>query len=153
MNPLIVNKMVEVERVSAISPHSEALFEAGKAILKDSVVTGREFCKSMIRTATGAIPVYLGILVFILPEGFALGIGAGLTIAVPAVGFLIATTLFTIGYFPLSYKFSLDIIDEIEEALEKTIAYRQCFIRSGMVVFIVSTLLAILAIIINIGVK
>lgn len=153
MNPSKSKNTVEVQEVSALSPHSEALLETGKAILKDSVTTGREFCKSMIGTSTGAIPVYLGILTFLLPKDFKLGIGAGATIAIPAMGFLLAATLFTLGYLPISGKFSLDIIEEIEAALEQNLAYRKRFIWSGMIVFIVSTLLAILAIIVNIGVK
>jgi hypothetical protein len=144
---------VEVQQVSAISPHSKALYEAGKALLLDSVTTGREFCKSMIGTSTGAIPLYLGLLTFLLPEKFVLGFAGGLTIAAPAIGFLLAATLFTLGYLPVSGKFSLDLIEEIEQALEKNLAYRKRFIWSGLTVFIVSTLLAIWAIILNLGVK
>ena len=147
------NKSIGVQEVSAISPHSKALYETGKAILLDSVSTGREFCKSMIGTSTGAIPIYLGTLTFLLPKEFKLGVQAGITIAAPAIGFLIASFLFTLGYLPTSGKFSLDIIEEIEETLEKIIANRKRFIWSGLAVFIVSTLLAISAIIINIGVK
>lgn len=147
------NKTVEVQQVSAISPHSKALYETGKAILLDSISTGREFCKSMIGTSTSAIPIYLGILTFLLPKEFQLGIGPGFTIALPAIGFLIASILFTLGYLPVSGKFSLDIIEEIEGTLNKIIANRKHFIWSGLTVFVFSTLLAIWAIIINIGVK
>ena len=153
MNSSKPAKTVEVQNVTAISPHSKALYEAGKAILLDSITTGREFCKSMIGTSTGAIPLYLGILIFLLPKDFALGIMGGLTIATPAIGFLLASSLFTLGYLPISGKFSLDLIEEIEQALERNLAYRKRFIWSGMAVFIVSTLLAIWAVIINIGVK
>jgi len=153
MSPSKSSKLVEVQQVNVISPHSKALYETGKAILLDSVSTGREFCKSMIGTSTSAIPIYLGILTFLLPKEFQLGFGPGLTIAVPAIGFLIASTLFTLGYLPVSGKFSLDIVEEIEETLEKIISYRKRFIWSGLAVFILSTLLAIWAIIINIGVK
>ncbi len=153
MSPSKSTKNIEVQQVSILSPHSEALLETGKAILKDSVATGREFCKSMIGTSTGAIPVYLGILTFLLPKEFGLGIPAGWTIATPAVGFLISAVLFTLGYLPISDKFSLDIIEEIEAALEKNIAYRKRFIWSGMIVYIVSALLSIWAIIVNLGVK
>ena len=66
--PVKSAKSEEVQQVSVISPHSKALFETGKAILLDSVSTGREFCKSMIGTSTGAIPIYLGILTFLLPK-------------------------------------------------------------------------------------
>jgi hypothetical protein len=144
---------VEVEQVSAISPHSKALYDVGKAILLESVTAGREFCKSMISISIGAIPLFLGILTFLLPEKFKLGIDAGITIAAPAIGFLLGATLFTWGYMPVSDKFSLDIIEEIEQALEKNITHRKRFIWSGLAVFISSTMLAIWAIIINIGVK
>lgn len=107
----------------------------------------------MIGTSTSAIPIYLGILTFLLPKEFQLGIGPGFTIAVPAIGFLIASILFTLGYLPVSGKFSLDIIEEIEGTLNKIIANRKHFIWSGLTVFVSSTLLAIWAIIINIGVK
>ena len=146
-------KNIEVQDVSFLSVHHEALIEVGKEILKDSVSIGRKLCKFMIGTSTGAIPVYLAILTFLLPKDFQLGIGAGVTITVPAVGFLIAAILFTIGYLPISARFSLDIIEEVEAVLEKSITYRKCFIWSGMIVFIVSTLSAIIAIVVNIGVK
>ena len=71
------DKPVKVLYSAPISPHSKALYEAGKSILTDSLETGREFCKFMIGTCTGAIPVYLGILTFILPEKYILGIAAG----------------------------------------------------------------------------
>jgi hypothetical protein len=144
---------VEVEQVGALSPHTKALYEAGKAILLDSLTTGREFCSSMIGTSTGAIPIYLGIITFLLPEKFALGFSSGLTIATPAIGFLLAATLFTFGYMPVSGKLSLELPEEIEQALEKNISHRKRFIWSGMAAFVISTLLAIGAIVINLGVK
>lgn len=151
--PTKSTRSVDVQQVSTISPHSKALYETGKAILLDTVSTGREFCKSMIGVSTGAIPIYLGILTFLLPKEFGLGISAGWTIALPAIGFLVTSLLFTFGYLPVSGKFSLDIVEEIEGALEKIINSRKRFIWSGLVVFVFSTLFAIWAILINIGVK
>lgn len=144
---------VRVIQSAALSPHSKALYEVGKSLLSDSLESGRDFCKTMIGTSTGAIPLYLGILTFLLPDKFILGFGAGLTVAAPSIGFLIASALFTIGYLPASGNISLDIVEDIERALEKIISYRKRYIYSGMAVFIASTFLAILVIIINIGVK
>jgi hypothetical protein len=151
MNSSESNQQYEVQEVGAVSPHSEALFEAGKAILRDSISSGREFCKSMIGTSMGAIPIYLGILTFLLPKNIKIEIGQGIVIIVPAIGFLIAATLFTLGYLPISHKFSLDLIEEIEAAFEKNIAYRKRCILSGMTIFIISTLFSMLAIIFNTG--
>jgi len=58
----------KVVAVSTISPHSKALYEAGKSLLIDSVTTAREFCKTMIGISTGGIPLYLGILSYLLPK-------------------------------------------------------------------------------------
>ncbi len=138
---------------AAISPHSKALYEAGKNILINSLEAGREFCKSMIGTSTGAIPVYLGILTFMLPEKYVLGVNAGWLIALPAFGFLIAAALFVFGYFPTMGNISLDDIDEIDHERTRIIKRRMIFIISGAIVFAVSTLGGIWAIIVNIGVR
>lgn len=142
---------IQVTGITDVSPHSKALYEAGKSLLIDSITTAREFCKSMITISTGAIPIYLGILTYLLPKEYTLGVRAGITIAIPAIGFLIAAVIFVGGYLPVASKFSLDLVDEIEEERDKVIRHRSRFIWSGVAVFVLSTLLAISAIIINIG--
>ncbi|MCB0103053.1 MAG: hypothetical protein KDD74_13480 [Anaerolineales bacterium] len=146
-------KTTNVLYSTPISPHSKALYEAGKTILMDSLETGREFCKSMISISTGAIPIYLGILTFILPEKYQLGYAAGGLIAIPAIGFLITSLIFVIGYLPISGEISLDDVDEIDRERIRIIRHRSKFIWIGFVLFILSTLGAITAIIVNIGVR
>jgi hypothetical protein len=144
---------IQVISVTDVSPHSKALYEAGKSLLIDSVTTAREFCKSMITISTGAIPIYLGMLSYLLPKDYKLGANAGITIAVPAIGFLIAALIFVGGYLPITSKFSLDIIEEIEHERDKVINHRRKFVWSGVIVFILSALAAISAIVINIGAR
>ena len=79
---------VEPVEVGEVSPHNKAIYEAGKTILIDSIRTGREFCQSMIKISIGAIPIYLGILGFILPNDYSLGISSGLVMVLPAIMFL-----------------------------------------------------------------
>jgi hypothetical protein len=146
-------EIIEIQNALAITPHSEALYDAGKQMLISSISTGRDFCKVMIGTSTSAIPIYIAILTFILPKEFKLGIAGGFTIAIPAIGFLIAATLFSLGYMPSSSKFSLDNIDEIENERSRTIKSLINFIYWGLGAFVISTLLSISAVIINIGVK
>lgn len=141
------------DQPAILTPHERALYEAGKSLLLDSATTVREFCKSMIATCTGAIPVYLGILTFLLPKEFVLGSAGGWTVALPALGYLTATILFTLGYLPATHRFSLDVIDEIQQAIEQNLARRMRFIWAGLMAFVLSTLYAIVAILINIGVK
>ena len=54
-------------RVSDVTPHNRALYEAGKSLLIDSVKTGMDFCKFMIGVATGAMPTYLALLKLAIP--------------------------------------------------------------------------------------
>ena len=63
---------LELDSVGPLSPHNEALYEAGKEMLISSISTAREFCKFMITVLTGAIPLYLGLLKFVLPENIRL---------------------------------------------------------------------------------
>jgi hypothetical protein len=147
------DQAVKVLYSAPISPHSKALYEAGKSILTDSLETGREFCKSMIGMSTGAIPIYLAILTFMLPEKYKLGFAAGGLIALPAIGFLIASLLFVIGYLPVSGEISLDDVDEIDRERTRIIRHRIAFIWSGFGLFMISTLGAIWAIFLNIGVR
>ena len=88
-----------------------------------------------------------------VPKDYVLGVGAGVTTAVPAVGFLVAAAIFVGGYLPVTSKFSLDIIEEIEQARDKIIQHRNRFVIAGLAVFMVSTLAAIYAVVINIGVR
>jgi hypothetical protein len=139
---------------SPITPHSQAVYETGKAILIDSVTASREFCKTMIGISASAIPLYLGILSYLLPKDYVLGVNAGAIIAAPAVGFLITTVTFVGGYSPLVRgEFSLNHIEEIDAVREDIISYRNRFVVVGLITFMLSTLLAIIAIVINIGVR
>jgi hypothetical protein len=136
-----------------LTPQNKALYEAGKTLLVDSIKTAREFCSTMIGISTGAIPVFFGILAIILPEHYVLNVSGGITLALPAIGFLAAVVIFIFGYQPIGREFSLDILDEIRAERNRIIRHRRGWIIAGVSVFSASTLLAIYAIIINIGVR
>lgn len=87
----------------------------------------------MITTSTGAIPVYLAILTFLLSKNYSLGVLAGLLVAGPAVIFLIAAFIFALGYFPISDYFSLNMIKDIEDAREKNIRRRKNLATYGFI--------------------
>lgn len=144
-----VDKGIEVVGVSAVSPHNRALYEAGKALLIESITTGRQFCKFMISVSTGAIPIYLGLLKFVLPEHYTFSLGRGILVVGPAILFLIASVVFTVGYFPQVSRFSLDIPAEIERERKKTIQRRTKLTRLGFIIFLVATSGAITNIVIN----
>jgi hypothetical protein len=147
------NGAANVENIGALTPHNKALYEAGKSLLVDSITTAREFCKSMIGISTGAIPIYLGILSLLFPEHYTLKIPGGIALAVPAVGFLVAAVVFIFGYLPITANFSLDVIEEIQSIRLRIIKQKRTFIIIGVILFAVSTLWAIISIIVNIGVR
>jgi len=141
---------IKVEAVSELTPHNEAIYEAGKKLLAESITVGREFCKSMISINTGAIPIYLGILVFLLPDGYLLGFQRGIVIVIPALLYLLAAIIFAFGYLPRTGEFSLDLIDEIARTRRIAITQMKRFIYAGFFCFIVATIMAIMVIILNI---
>ena len=142
---------IEILQVEAVTPHNRAVYEAGKALLIDSIKIGRDFCQFMITTSTGAIPVYLAIIAFLLPKNYSFGILMGIVIVGPTILFLMADLVFVLGYFPTSDYFSLDLIDEIEKARNRIIDRRRKFALVGFTTFAIATLYAIAVIIIKIG--
>jgi len=144
------NTEVKLISVEPLSPHNEALYETGKDMLKSSINTARDFCKFMITVSTGAIPIYLGLLGFVLPEKVVLPASKLFLSAIPPFLFLISSIIFIIGYFPQVDYFSLNIIEEIKDAYEKTIQRRRKFINWGIIVFLAGSIFAILSIAIHI---
>jgi hypothetical protein len=143
-----VNSSIGISNVVNTTPHNEAIYEAGKTLLIESITTGREFCKFMITMSTSAIPIYLGLLKFVIPEKYTLNLYQGIYAVFPAIIFLIAAIIFTIGYYPQIGKFSLDIVEEIEAERTKTIKRRQLLTWIGFTIFMVALISMILSVMI-----
>ena len=137
------NQGVELVGVSAVTPHNRALYEAGKNLLVESITTSRDFCKFMISMSTGAIPIYLALIKFVLPEKYTLTFNQSALVVIPAFLFLIASIVFTFGYFPQSGNFSLDIIEEIERERKKTLEMRAKVTWIGFSLFLIGTIISI----------
>lgn len=135
---------VKATEVSAVTPTNQAIYEAGKSMLIESVGIGREFCKFMIGTSMGAIPIYLALLKFVLPEEYVPTVRVGILSLVPAVLFLVAGIIFLIGYFPQQGVASLDIPAEIESERRTTVRRRQRIGITGFTVFCISVVAALL---------
>lgn len=124
----------------ALSPHQEALAEAGRQMLVESVNTGREFCKFMIGVATGAVPVYLGLLEFSVPDRSTLGVEERTAALLPVVALLVAAVLFALGYLPTTGRMSLDVLEDVERERSTTIQRRDCFGKWGFGFFVFGVL-------------
>jgi len=118
-----------------LSNQDEILIEAGKAIILESISVGRDFCKFMVGFATGAVPVYLGLVKLFLPDTYEFAmIDRGL-LAAPVLSFMISAGLFVLGYMPRSEPFSVDEIESIEEHRRSSITRRSRLSIAGFVVF------------------
>jgi hypothetical protein len=118
-----------------VTPHNAALYEAGKALLVESISVGRDFCKDMISVCAGAMPIYFALLTFVLPKEYSLDLVAGVVDLIPSVLFLAAMIVFVLGYLPQAGTLSLDYPDEIERERDRTARRRQTFAQVGLVLF------------------
>lgn len=116
---------VKVPKGEPLDPRTRVMYEAGKSMLLESVEAGREWCKHMVTLATGGVPIYLGPLKLFLPDGFRPTLAQGLLVLVPALAFLASAVVAAVGYAPVTKKFSVEIIDEIEEVRGKLIRRRR----------------------------
>lgn len=126
---------IQADVAEDLSPHNKALYEAGKALLVESVSVGREFCKFMTTTALSAIPLYLALLKFVLPKDYVLQSRDEVFFLLPIVAFLASSVLFILGYFPQRGRLSLDLPSEIERERGKTIERRQWYSVVAFIVF------------------
>lgn len=129
----------KADDVKALSPHNNAIYEAGKALVVESITVSREFCKFMITLTTSAIPIHLGLLKFVLPEHYVLSLRQGVFASIPAIIFLFSTIIFTIAYYPQAGELSLDLPDEIEKERIKTLLIRKKITLFGFVFFCIAT--------------
>lgn len=143
------NVIIDVKDVGAVSPHNQALYDVGKELIRQSLTVGRDYCKLMITTSLSAIPIFLSIIAFSIPDNTALDISTKIYLIIPVTLFLAASLIFTWGYFPVMESFSLEIIDEIEFVRSKTIRKRHILIRVGVAMFLIAILIACIMIIIT----
>lgn len=141
---------LEVESIGPLSPQNEVIYEMGKEMLKSSLSIARDFCKFMITSTIGAIPIYLGLFKFVLSENTILsGIKLLLSI-IPLLLFFFSTILFICGYLPKASRLYLDNINDIEQAHDKIIIRRKIFIYLGTTFFFIGIIVATVSILINI---
>jgi len=145
------SKVRQVGESRPLSPYTEALFEAGKTMFIESVKTVRDFCKYMISVCTGAIPIYLGLMAFFLPRNYEIQFWDGVIIALPPIILVGAAIIFVFGYFPRQTETSLEIVEEIEKAIQEPLKIRRRFSKAGFLVFLAGFLLAIISLVLHLS--
>ena len=144
---------ISVGAASPVTPHNQALYEAGKDMLVGSLAVGRDFCNFMVGVSTGGIPLYLAILALALPKDYRPDWWHGVLEIIPAAAFLAAAILFAIGLFPRNASFSLDEPDAIDKARGKAISWRRRFSAIGFVIFSLAALASIVVTVAALRVK
>jgi hypothetical protein len=134
---------IEVSEVQAVTPHSAALYEAGKALLVDSIDVGREFCKSMIPIATGAIATYLALLGLAVGKDYRPSLPVGGLLLLPVISLLASACVFAWAYFPQTTDISLESIEGIAETRDGIIEYRLWYTAVGFGLFVLGVAAAI----------
>ena len=135
---------LKVKSVGNVTVHQEAIIEAGKKIIVDSIVIGRDFCKHMISVNTGSIAVYLALVKLLYSAEETISLSNAKHLIIPPLLYLFAAVIFTLGYFPNMKKFSMEVIEEIEHARLTLIKTRRRFTIVGISVFLLATLLAVI---------
>jgi chemotaxis protein CheY-P-specific phosphatase CheC len=138
------NAQIEVGPGEQVTPHNEALYEAGKEMMTSSLTTSREFCQTMITVSSGAIAIYSALLTFGVPKDTSFSTYSLLIALIPSFLFLVCTIVFVVGCMPTVSEVSLDIIDEIKRAYENTLRNRRKIIIVGTILFVVALVLAII---------
>lgn len=133
-----------IQNVSQLTPHSKAVLELGKSLYSDSINKTGDYCKFMISISTGAIPIFIGLLKLILPKNIQLQSFQHTISFIPCLFFLIATGIFTFGFMPHKVDYSIDLIEDIENARERIIKRRVKLIIIGFLFFITGTISCIL---------
>ena len=94
----------------------------------------------MVGTATGAVPPYLAVLKWFLPDHFHLTSREKPFAVVPVVAFMAAAVIFLYGYMPIKGKFSIDMLDQIEEQRIESISRRAGAIKWGFAMFMIGVI-------------
>lgn len=124
-----------------LTAHEEAILEAGRRLMVESIDVSRDFAKQMITVTSGAIPIYLGLLSIAKLQQRA---PATLFLSsMPAVSFFLSALFFVLALLPREGFFSLQIINEVRNARNKLLRRRRRWIMAGLTVFGVGVLSAI----------
>jgi hypothetical protein len=120
-----------------MTPHNRALYEAGKTLLVESVETGREFCKTMITVASGAVAVFVALLGVVVPKDHIMTPAEGARGIATGVIFLLAALSFVVGYLPRPGSLSLDLPSSIESTRQSIIRWRLRWGWIGFILFVI----------------
>jgi hypothetical protein len=127
---------VTVSEVGDLTPQDEALLEAGKAMLLDSVEVGRSLCTTMITLATAALGAHATLIALAAGKEFEFDLGTGAIALAGTVFYMAAICVFVVAYFPKRGELSLEDLTSITRFRDSTLLHRQKWSIAGTVLFV-----------------
>jgi hypothetical protein len=131
------------------SVEMKSWYEAAKKMRIDSLATGREFSRSMISLCASGVPVYLGLLKFVLPAGYSFEFIDGLLSISPAILFLVGTVIFAVASYPQVRGLNLDDYNAITEVLTFLVLRHRRLNFIALCAFILGNIFGILVIVLK----
>ena len=128
--------MTELEGES-LSPQARAFHELGIKLLEESLRAGREFAALMIKFAFGSVPVYIGLVQFLVPLSKDSDLDRRLYLTTPLGFFVAASVLFIISYLPQRGSISLDVVEDVKHGYRAATQSRRALNLLGTTLFIV----------------
>jgi hypothetical protein len=125
-----------VSNAAALTPQDEALLDAGKAMLVNSIDVGRSLCTTMITLCTAALGAHATLIALAAGKEFDFDLGSGVIALIGPVLYMAAICVFVVAYFPKRGQLSLESLDSIEQTRESTILHRQNWSIAGTVLFV-----------------
>jgi len=129
-------------RQQVVSTQDQAILDAGKSLLANSITTGRDFAKTMAPVCTGAITLYFVGLKVVAPNKSQFSVWDGLVVVVPAMAFVIASAFFVAAYTPTLKSISLNVLTDVSDALDAITVRQHRWNRNGLWVFATATTLS-----------
>ena len=139
-------RIVAIAEVTSPTIQDEALLEAGRRLLLNSVDDSRNYCQQMISVATGAIPIYLAILKLWFPSDEVAPARVSTFFAAPAFLFLLAALSFSLGYLPLQYEMNIGNLDSIEDVRSRLMRHRAKWGFIGLSLFCLGIVIGVISV-------
>jgi hypothetical protein len=131
--------IVDAQNPQPLSPHDQAIMEAGKALLTSSITTGRDYAKTMAPVCTASITLFFTVLKVIAPNKSKFEPAEVVSVMIPTLLFLAAAICYTFAYVPKIRPLWLDSLAGIDQMTSDLIRKREPWNRRGLWLYVAGT--------------
>ncbi|MBD2154817.1 hypothetical protein [Leptolyngbya sp. FACHB-16] len=98
---------------------------------EDSLAATQAFCGLILKASLLAIPVYLGLFMIAVPFDVDAGVKRGIILATPAIEFVAAAVIYSIGFLITLPDGNQESLDSLSRIRNRTIRRKMRFILLG----------------------